>query len=519
MKKKEKKYYGKKKKFYSFFLKIFIPFIIVTSILGGIITAFLNLTFQNNISSNVQAAEKTIRQAGIKYWNIYQTELEEQKDADYEFQTPYDHYIGNMIYLNNLSMAALNDSEVVNMQGFIHLYQKDDAGNLTEITDQKDKVFLQINDTSENKYMLYCDNDIFEAAVPEIKDMSADFSLDKMNEVYVSGMQFYPASYTCFADGEEQKRTVSEIPDGYVKLDQSSEFTIPHGVVGCIPISLKVDRYTGTDEIVNDYQNNSNWEYVEDTEKCVYGTHAVYAFPVNNDNTAFAVIDYHYNIVKSLMGHMIIYIWLGVVLGSALISLVIAYIMYRSYKSAYDMEQYRRTTSNAMAHDLKSPLAVISLYAENLKSGKNPEKNQYYMDGILNEVKAMNEQVASILDMAKAEELTKGFSEALDNDLNTSLALTCVYDVLKADADDATKLYVIGEFDKVLSLDLTKVPESNKADADDDFAKEVEELIAQRTKARAEKDWATADAIRDKLKEMKVVVKDTKDGIEWHVEG
>lgn len=69
------------------------------------------------------------------------------------------------------------------------------------------------------------------------------------------------------------------------------------------------------------------------------------------------------------------------------------------------MEQYRRTTSNAMAHDLKSPLAVISLYAENLKSGKNPEKNQYYMDGILNEVKAMNEQVASILDMAKAEDV------------------------------------------------------------------------------------------------------------------
>ena len=73
--------------------------------------------------------------------------------------------------------------------------------------------------------------------------------------------------------------------------------------------------------------------------------------------------------------------------------------------------------------------------------------------------------------------------------------------------------------DKVLALDLTKVPESNKADTDDDFAKEVEELIAQRTKARADKDWATADAIRDKLKEMKVVVKDTKDGIEWHVEG
>ena len=65
MKKKEKKYYGKKKKFYSFFLKIFIPFIIVTSILGGIITAFLNLTFQNDISNSVRAAENTIRQTGV----------------------------------------------------------------------------------------------------------------------------------------------------------------------------------------------------------------------------------------------------------------------------------------------------------------------------------------------------------------------------------------------------------------------------------------------------------------------
>ena len=60
----------------------------------------------------------------MKYWDIYQTELEEQKDTEYEFQTPYNHYIGNMIYLNNLSMAVLNDSEVVSMQGFIHLIRR-----------------------------------------------------------------------------------------------------------------------------------------------------------------------------------------------------------------------------------------------------------------------------------------------------------------------------------------------------------------------------------------------------------
>lgn len=120
------------------------------------------------------------------------------------------------------------------------------------------------------------------------------------------------------------------------------------------------------------------------------------------------------------------------------------------------------------------------------------------------------------VDMTKAEELINSFKTALDNDLNTSLGLTSLYDVLKADADDATKLYVIGEIDKVLSLDLIKSAESSDNGADGEINAEVEALIAQRTKARAEKDWATADAIRDKLKEMNVVLEDTKDGIKWH---
>ncbi len=121
-------------------------------------------------------------------------------------------------------------------------------------------------------------------------------------------------------------------------------------------------------------------------------------------------------------------------------------------------------------------------------------------------------------DKEKAKPYLDSFKEALDNDINTSLGLTCVYDVLKADIDDATKLYLIDEFDKVLSLDLTKAsPAQAKAEnADSEINAEVEALIAQRTKARANKDWATADAIRDKLKEMRVVIKDTKDGIEWH---
>ena len=103
----------------------------------------------------------------------------------------------------------------------------------------------------------------------------------------------------------------------------------------------------------------------------------------------------------------------------------------------------------------------------------------------------------------------------MDNDLNTSLGVTVIYDVLKAHANGATKRYVLGELDKVLSLNLLDAKKEAKKESSPQDA-EIEALIAQRTEARKNKDWATADAIRDKLAEMKVVVVDTKDGISWH---
>ena len=114
-----------------------------------------------------------------------------------------------------------------------------------------------------------------------------------------------------------------------------------------------------------------------------------------------------------------------------------------------------------------------------------------------------------------ADKLIASFMEAMDNDLNTSLGLTSVYDVLKADVNGATKRYVLGELDKVLSLNLLEEKKSENT-SDDALTAEIEDLIAKRTEARAAKDWATADAIRDKLTAMNVVVVDTKDGISWH---
>ena len=116
----------------------------------------------------------------------------------------------------------------------------------------------------------------------------------------------------------------------------------------------------------------------------------------------------------------------------------------------------------------------------------------------------------------------KSFADAMDNDLNTSLGLTCVYDVLKAtDINDAEKFKLIDEFDYVLSLNLTTaktaVTDDNNG-VSDDLAQKVEELIAKRAEAKKNKDWATADAIRDELKSMNITIIDTPQGAEWKLE-
>ncbi len=121
------------------------------------------------------------------------------------------------------------------------------------------------------------------------------------------------------------------------------------------------------------------------------------------------------------------------------------------------------------------------------------------------------------VDLESAKEYEQKFATAMDNDLNTSLAITALYDVLKADITDGTKLYLVDKFDKVLSLNLIK--KAQQADApqvDDALAKLVEEKIALRAAAKKEKDFAKADQIRAELLEMGVAIKDTREGVIWN---
>jgi cysteinyl-tRNA synthetase len=119
-------------------------------------------------------------------------------------------------------------------------------------------------------------------------------------------------------------------------------------------------------------------------------------------------------------------------------------------------------------------------------------------------------------DEAGATPLRQAFRDAMDNDLNTSLAVTALYDVLKAPVNDGTKRQLIAEFDSVLSLGLLEAAaETATADTADDTA-EIEALVAARSEARAAKNWAESDRLRDELKARGIIVEDTAQGAKWH---
>ena len=111
------------------------------------------------------------------------------------------------------------------------------------------------------------------------------------------------------------------------------------------------------------------------------------------------------------------------------------------------------------------------------------------------------------------DKLMSGFVSALDNDLNTSLAITALYDVLKADTSAKTKLELILEFDKVLGLGLiSEAQKLSDKNSEEDIPEEIAQLLEQRKEARKNKDFALADSIRDRISEMGYIVEETRQG-------
>jgi cysteinyl-tRNA synthetase len=103
------------------------------------------------------------------------------------------------------------------------------------------------------------------------------------------------------------------------------------------------------------------------------------------------------------------------------------------------------------------------------------------------------------------------FRQAVEDDLNMPRALACVWTTLKLDAAPQDLHATLLEMDKVLGLGMQDMAEE-QLDVSDE---QIDTLLAQRTQARKDKDFARADAIRDELAQMGIEIKDSPEGTTW----
>ena len=159
---------------------------------------------------------------------------------------------------------------------------------------------------------------------------------------------------------------------------------------------------------------------------------------------------------------------------------------------------------------------------------ENLDNAKIAYDKLIARIAALNPENGTV-DEASMTALKEKFQKALDADLNTSLAITTLYDVLKADMNDATKLALLDNFDQVLGLALLSHAEVKRKEAAKTTSAstasgyqitgegdpEIDALVLKRYEAKKAKNFAEADKIRDDLKAQGIEVADVRGGAVW----
>ena len=180
----------------------------------------------------------------------------------------------------------------------------------------------------------------------------------------------------------------------------------------------------------------------------------------------------------------------------------------------------------------KGEFLTVSLLEE---KGYNPLSyrylclNSYYhsqmnfnfdiLDGAQNAYNKLKNRITKLVrdevDAEKCDQYIEKFKAAIEDDLNTSNMVTLVYDVLKDDyLSDGTKLAIIEKYDEVLSLDLSVL---EKKSIDVDLEKEILAKIEERKEAKKNKDFVTADFIRDELLTKGIKLIDSREGTTYEI--
>ena len=148
------------------------------------------------------------------------------------------------------------------------------------------------------------------------------------------------------------------------------------------------------------------------------------------------------------------------------------------------------------------------------------------LDRLMKGVETLGKIVPSAVSTVEVSDLENRFREAMDDDLNSPMVISALFDWVRLinQLRDGQQTITAPDLDRLRTLvhtivsDVLGLRDEKGGEGRDLVAPLVEMLLDIRTEAKAARDWATSDRIRDRLTEIGIRVKDRKDGCDWEIE-
>ena len=217
------------------------------------------------------------------------------------------------------------------------------------------------------------------------------------------------------------KITTERIPSWAGALNETGEFTTDVKTIsmplenteGLVPYRYDTETYTmylngevihgihittGRNLSLDDYQKIARRPFSNHLTRTVNYTDA-------SGNEYVITVKLTDDFLKTYLSFIIL-LSIVYVLIDVIVCFILSNLSYGKLKVFYQNEDYRKALMSSMAHDLKTPLTVMSGYAENLKENIHTDKREHYADAILENTNYMNGIITDVLGLAKLEENT-----------------------------------------------------------------------------------------------------------------
>lgn len=379
------------------YLKSAVIVLIVTAIFGGLVlnmfieryeNAYWDQEWDNYTSLNYQL-EALYDLNPQNLGNIKKTLVDQYRDSGkitkvriYNYQTDY--------------MADGNPSDLVidsSRTAIMNYTLGDGTSAPLEIADKK---YLKYFERPDIEALSFCASSLSPASAkyPRTAFVCTEFYTDVKNNKFIPvEAEILEGDFPYAGEAKLSGVKVSIKPD-------------PKDIEGFVLKKHSLANLTGEDSVLPAYEIPTYSEIAgsvstdqinfEESERSVVMNkdHTIEIF-----ETGVEYIDFFTAYKKDIL------LWGGVIIGIALVfSFIPASIVYNTNMRKYQIFEYRRKMIDAMAHDLKTPMAAINAYAENLSNHIAPDKQEHYVEKIGEKVSDMNRLVNNILEFSRSED-------------------------------------------------------------------------------------------------------------------